>query len=95
MREPGRDEGGEGGKTRAVGEIGHRGGDHMAKRKRLIEVTITCTDCGTKKLFTGEDVTLFLKAMDLAGWHSSPEAENHSQMALCPECYRKPKQEPK
>ena len=61
-----------------------------------IEETVTCTDCGTEKLFTGEDVTLFLKAVDLAGWYVSPdEVEPHSGMALCPECYRKRKQEPK
>ncbi len=79
-----------------MGEIGHRGGDHMAKRKRLLDITLTCTDCGTKKLFTGEDVILFLKAVELAGWHISPdEVEPHSGMAMCPECYRKRKQEPK
>ncbi len=68
----------------------------MAKRKRpKINVTITCTDCGRKEVFTGDDFTMFQRAMDVAGWHGAPEVEDHSQMALCPKCYEKRKQEPK
>ncbi len=68
----------------------------MAKRKRLLDITLTCTDCGTKKLFTGEDVTLLLKAIDLADWHDLPDDDDPSTgKARCPECYRKWKQEPK
>ncbi len=79
-----------------MGEIGHRGGDHMAKRRPPINVTITCTECGTKELFTGENVNQLFKAMDVAGWHHLPpgEGEPHSGMARCPECYRKWQQEP-
>lgn len=69
----------------------------MAKRrKREFDVTLTCTDCGTKKLFTAEDVTLLLKAIDLAGWHDLPgEVEPYSGKARCPDCYQKRQQEPK
>jgi len=67
----------------------------MAKRRPPINITITCADCGTKEPFTGENVTLLLKAIERAGWHDSPEAEDHSGKAICPECYRKWEQEPK
>ena len=67
----------------------------MAKRKREFDVTLTCKDCGIKRLFTAEDVNQFFKAVELAGWHDSPEAEPHSGEAICPECYQKGEQEPK
>ena len=65
----------------------------MAKRKRQLNVTLTCADCGAKEVFTAEDVTAFFKAMALAGWHDLPgEVEPHSGKARCPKCYRKRQQ---
>jgi len=53
----------------------------------MLNVTLTCTDCGREELFTGEDLTGFLRVMKLAGWYDAPDAEPHSQRALCPACY--------
>ncbi len=60
-----------------------------------IEVTITCKDCGTKQFFIGEDFTLFLEAIERAGWYHLLEVEPHSGMVMCPECHRKREQGPK
>jgi len=65
----------------------------MAKRKRELNVTLTCGDCGAKEVFTAEDVKVLFKAMDLADWHDFPgKVEPHSGKAMCPKCYRKRQQ---
>ncbi len=71
-----------------------RGGPEMTQP---FNVTLTCTDCPTRRFFTAEDVTALFKAMELAGWHHLPtgEGEPHSGMARCPECYRKRQQSEK
>ncbi len=63
------------------------------KPRRERHATLTCTGCGTKQSFTAEDGIALIKAMDLAGWGDSPEAEAGSGKALCRECHRKSQQE--